>query len=842
MNDLPEINFKEKKEKKKGFLAWLRSRLGFGGRTAMGGAGEALPGAANIGRAAFGAGKFGASAGIGGLLAGKGGLIVTAMVVAAAVGTNLYMKNESGTGVSTSAFSSNKTPDNYVPAILRQNQSQGSSLDLFKDTNKGAMGEESAPKEEAKDTSAAEGTKEDAPAADPNAQAPGANSMQEMMGKIAGGSFGGGLSSSMGGGNKFSGMGGFGNKFNSGATGGKAPGLSNLGSGFQNSPKFDQRKKLLAMANAKRPVVTKSKGVKSSFGKKSYDQAKGLSSLQRSYTGSNIDSLAGTQNAAWTGSTGEGSPAGGGGITPGDAGAGIITSPSSSVDHATGGGNNENPDWSLAQYGEQPITSSDVSPWKGLPEMAMLFIGIAIALALAGNALVLAGYAAIAAVGSGSALILAGRILCALAMAAAAVAIAIGIKIVSMDQPLLGGIYIAGGLAAAAAAGIAAWGGATPGAVAGITTAMAAAAAGVMLVIGAMYQPAPEMKANPQVAASQGGNNPNPAASPYLVKDNKTGNFMTLNPDGTPGPAYSTKEEAIKNAPKDAVDAQQKKVDGLKAEIEKAKGTGKESEVFAAKEKYDAANLELDRMKKGLEDNKKKEEQPASTAKTDGGLLSSLSNLFGLGDKTGSKTTETAGPQKSVAQLETSVGTKRELVTNAETEYIAARAKVEAQEKIVKNAVGTPDDDKRRKEEGNKSQEAGDEYRDMQRMIKNEELKLDALKADLETKRADMETAEIAYSKEQTALNNAKTAEKAQQDKDRELYEYRKENPLMMDNTIAPKVDLSKLPVTETKTLNVDSQYFKSDLPPLTAEQLKALQTNHPAPDYSKPQFIQGHD
>ena len=98
MNDLPEINFKEKKDKKKGFLPWLRSRLGVGGQGAMGGAGEGLPGAANFGRAAFGAAKFGASSGaggLGGLLAGNAGLIAMAAIVAAAVGTTLYMKNTS---------------------------------------------------------------------------------------------------------------------------------------------------------------------------------------------------------------------------------------------------------------------------------------------------------------------------------------------------------------------------------------------------------------------------------------------------------------------------------------------------------------------------------------------------------------------------------------------------------------------------------------------------------------------------------------------------------------------------------------------------------------------------
>ena len=74
MNDnLPEIDFKEKKKEKKGLLPWLKSRLGFGARGSMGGVEQA-------GGAFRGAAKFGASSGIGTLLAGKAGLIVTAAI------------------------------------------------------------------------------------------------------------------------------------------------------------------------------------------------------------------------------------------------------------------------------------------------------------------------------------------------------------------------------------------------------------------------------------------------------------------------------------------------------------------------------------------------------------------------------------------------------------------------------------------------------------------------------------------------------------------------------------------------------------------------------------------
>ncbi len=72
MSDLPEINFKKKREKR-GFLPWLRSKLGLspaGGTP--GGAGIAsqasnaakLGNFANIGKsAAFGSAKIGASTG-----------------------------------------------------------------------------------------------------------------------------------------------------------------------------------------------------------------------------------------------------------------------------------------------------------------------------------------------------------------------------------------------------------------------------------------------------------------------------------------------------------------------------------------------------------------------------------------------------------------------------------------------------------------------------------------------------------------------------------------------------------------------------------------------------------
>jgi len=482
MSDLPEINFKEKKDKKKGLLPWLRSRLGFGGRSAMGGAGEALPGAANFGRAALGAGRFGASAGIGGLLAGKAGLVLTALIVTAAIGTSLYMKMQPEPGVSTAAFSSNKTPDTYVPAILRQSQSPGSSLDMFKDTNKGSLAAgEAPPKDEAKDASKAEAAvKEEKPAVDANTPAPGA---QEMTGKLAGGSFGGGLSSSMGGGNsKFSNMGGFGNKFNSGATGAKGPGLSNLGGGFQSSPKFDQRKKLLAMNGSKTPVFSKSKGAKGAFGKGSYAQAKGLKTMQKSYNGREIDSLAGTQNKAWTGSTAQGDATGGTGVTTGDGGAGVVTSPS--VDNTnTGGGGNNTTDPTITN----PTTPEDVSPWKGLPEKAMMYIMLSAVLSVIAAMLVKAGQKMMLVLYTeipGMILYGLGIALAAAAAVLAGMAIAIGIQLMGFGQGMMGTIYTLGGAVAMVAAAAAVFGSIETAL--GVSVTWMAAIAGILAMIGSM--------------------------------------------------------------------------------------------------------------------------------------------------------------------------------------------------------------------------------------------------------------------------------------------------------------------------------------------------------------------
>ncbi len=463
MNDnLPEINFKEKKEKKRGLLGWLRSKLGIGSRGgAMGEAGM-NPSAMNVGRA-LGTAKFGASAGLGGFISGNIGAIVTAAVVAVAGGVYLA-NNAPAPTTGNSAFSSNKSPDNYVPAILRsQAANQGSSLEMFKDTNKDAgLGmEEGANKPKPEDAKASANDEEKTP--DANQAAPDQSNMAEsMMGKLQGGNIGSLTSSMGGGGNKMSAMGGFGNKFSQ-----KSDFTSGIGTGFQGLAKFDQRKgKMMAMKATSRPVFKNAKaGTGKKFGAGAMNQAKGLRDTQKSYTGTSIDSARSTQDKAWEGSTGTGSADGGAGM--GDGGAGVVTSPS--LDNAGSGGGGSGT--GIADDSGIPEASAptNVSPWASLLSMAMMLVILAGVLAVIGAALVQAGRAGSVIFGSGAALIAVGMALCVAAMLlGAAVMVIGGMLMTSYGQNALGGIYLIGG-GVAIAAGAAGMGGSVLG---GTTTAL----------------------------------------------------------------------------------------------------------------------------------------------------------------------------------------------------------------------------------------------------------------------------------------------------------------------------------------------------------------------------------
>lgn len=475
MNDnLPEINFKEKKEKKGGALGWLKGRLGIGSRGAIGEAGI-TPSAMNVGRA-MGAGRFGASAGLKGLLAGKAGMLAT--VAAVAVASGVYLANQAPAPTTgTSSFSGGKVQDNYVPAILRsQAANQGSSLDMFKDTNRGAglSMEEDPSKKKAKPEDSAPASAEEA-AADEQAPAPEQGNMsQEMMAKLQGAEMGS-LTSSLGGGsNKFSAMGGFGNKFNQGATGGKPGFTSGIGSGFQGMPRFDQRKgKMLAMKASSKPIFTGGKaGKKSKFGAGAFGQAKGMRATQKSYSGKEIDSLAATQNKAWEGATPEGGADGGAGL--GDGGAGIMSSPS--LDNAGGSGGGGG-----AGMPDEPTVPEappvDVSPWAGLVTQIMMLIMISAIITGLTAAAANAGW-----IGKIVAIIL---FLIAAALALAAIVMAIQLMS-SFGQKLLGMTYMIGGGVALAGAALAISGYDQFGGGSYTLPIILAAAAGVIGMIGSM--------------------------------------------------------------------------------------------------------------------------------------------------------------------------------------------------------------------------------------------------------------------------------------------------------------------------------------------------------------------
>ncbi|MBI5743248.1 MAG: hypothetical protein HY952_01740 [Elusimicrobia bacterium] len=473
MNDnLPDINFKEKKEKKKGALGWLRSRLGLGSRGAMGEAGI-NPSAMNLGRAAMGAGKFGASNGILGLLAGKASILATIAAVAVASGVYLANQAPAPTG-SNSSFSGGRVQDNYVPAILRsQAANQGSSLDMFKDTNKGAglSMEEDPSKKAAKPADDKPAPAEEAAAQDQPAPDQG-NMAQAMMGKLQGGEVGS-LTSSMGGGsNKFSGMGGFSNKFNQGQMGAKTGFSAGIGSGFQGMPKFDARKgKMTAMKGSARPLFSGAgAGKKGKFGAGAFGQAKGLRATQRSYSGSSADQMAGTQNAAWSGATPDGSATGGSGLS--DGGAGIMSSPSlDNAGGANGGGGAGNPNPVVPDVGG-PV---DVSPWTALLTKALLLLTISLILSA------IASY--LCSIKVPPWVYWVGIVVAVIAMGLAAMVMSAGSQLgSSFGQKAMGNMYMVAGGAAIAAAGIAMAGNA---ALNGWQMVMSAVA-GIAVMIGSM--------------------------------------------------------------------------------------------------------------------------------------------------------------------------------------------------------------------------------------------------------------------------------------------------------------------------------------------------------------------
>ncbi|MCK5583683.1 MAG: hypothetical protein KAI33_07835, partial [Elusimicrobiales bacterium] len=184
MSDLPEINFKKKK-KKRGFLPWLRQKLGFGGG-ASGGTGvsggtgavsKAVSNAGNLGKfanvskgagnfanlgknAAFGVSNMGASTGfLSGVLGGKGLMIAAiASVIIGLAGIGLYVSNRTSSAESAHSIFNFEKAITYIPSWLRQKNQEGSSLDMFNKTNRGALfGEENVKADTPKDGDGSKG-------------------------------------------------------------------------------------------------------------------------------------------------------------------------------------------------------------------------------------------------------------------------------------------------------------------------------------------------------------------------------------------------------------------------------------------------------------------------------------------------------------------------------------------------------------------------------------------------------------------------------------------------------------------------------------------------------------
>ncbi|GAB4031321.1 MAG: hypothetical protein Fur0012_08410 [Elusimicrobiota bacterium] len=440
-NDLPEINFQKKKERK-GFLPWLRQRLGFGRSASMGELSS--QGAINLG-------KIGASKpGIFALLAAKSATLVPLAIVAIAVGTTMYMRssnnnsaqNPSSIGDASQAVKARGT--DYVPAILRE-KSSGSTLDMFSQANKGKVSfDEQEPK--AKEEKPAD--KQEASADENAGQQPGA---EEVAAQLQGAAQIG-LSGDVGGGNKFSALGGFGSK--PGTFGGKV-GFSNMGSGFTNLPKFqDKKNKLLAM-NAKKFGVNKASGIstKKDYADKTLGRAQAIKNTMRSYKGSNSDTLRATADAAWEGTTGEGATGiGGEGI--GNGGAGIVETPSSLNDVSSGGAG-------PGDYNYPNSTNYSIdNPWGNMLDQCLMYLMMAAALSFAGSWLVKMGKELLAKPDPTGAtkvlawaMIIAGWAMCIAALLMSMKVVMSGIELMTKyKQAKLGTIYLIGGMAGVAAA------------------------------------------------------------------------------------------------------------------------------------------------------------------------------------------------------------------------------------------------------------------------------------------------------------------------------------------------------------------------------------------------------
>ena len=443
MNEFEDLKRKKKEEKKKGFLGWLREKLGFSPK-GMGNISEAardinlagLRGAAIRGSSGIlGSGGRG-SGGIFSFLGGKGA-IVTFALVGLAVGMTLYYGGMNNAPKGQENYSSMGKVDSYVPKILKE-QNNASSLDIFKEANKGAISFD----EEETNKNKEEEPKEEQPVVNEKN-----NQLEVNLGfdnkprlqtdmKF-------GLSSDIGSGsNKFSALGGFGNHI-----GKFGP---QVGSGFSKND-FDKNS-LLKTANAgklspiksqKRPVIAQGYKFQKVKGSSAFDQAKAIKSMQLAPNYGKADTARSNLDKAWEGGTGGGGsvglPNGGSGIS--DGGSGVVQTPST-IDNIgdTSGGINPN-----INIPNVPGYKFD-TPWAGLIQQAMLLLMISAFLTGIIAMLIKSPDP------TGITKIIA-YILLGIALMLAAMVMMIGFKLMSQyGQNKLGWIYVIGGVVAAGAA------------------------------------------------------------------------------------------------------------------------------------------------------------------------------------------------------------------------------------------------------------------------------------------------------------------------------------------------------------------------------------------------------
>ena len=467
--NLPDVGFEGKKKEKKGFIPWLRQKLGLGGPSASGAAGEGA-GMMNIGRGigaagGRGAGAFGSGGGLlgrggglfgrgglfgpGGLLAGKAGMLATMAMVAAIIGGVMYTRyaqSPSDMAASSVGAGYKGGGSDYIPAIQRAG-SNASSLDMFKEANKGYWAdEEKAAEDGNKDE---ETPSEEAPPAE---ETPAPEAGGDMAAKLQGFNATS-LTTGLGGN---SGNLPFGSKFGQGAFGPKVD-FSGVGSGFANLPKYaDRKNKILAMNQNKKAVRGKSSaGKRGAYGKKALSQAKGVKDTQQQYTATGIEGLRGTQDQAWVGQTGDGTADGGAGLGAGEiseGGGGMATTPSidntSSPPDTGDGGDDGDP----CVTDPDSCTDSEIdNPWGDLCNQSMMYLMLSAALAYAGSKIVKYGMELIKkgwpAMILGIILLIAGIMMCLAALYMCYKVIANGSELYGKHgQHMLGTIYIIGGI------------------------------------------------------------------------------------------------------------------------------------------------------------------------------------------------------------------------------------------------------------------------------------------------------------------------------------------------------------------------------------------------------------